>query len=60
MGPVDGDAGDDSEEVDHVDGVDVRVIANVRGFLCGQFVPFPLQINQFIHCNEGIQFDEVD
>lgn len=38
MGAIDTDVGDDAHKVNHVDGVDVGVIADVRGLFGGEFV----------------------
>jgi hypothetical protein len=42
---IDADAGDDSNEIDHVPSINIRMIADVRRFFCGQFIVLVLEID---------------
>jgi hypothetical protein len=37
MGAVDSDTGNDPDEVNHINSIDIWVVADVWRFLCGQF-----------------------
>ena len=60
MSSIDRNTGDDSDKVNHVNSIDVWMIADMRRFLGGQFITIWLEVDKLTNSNKGVEFDEVD